>query len=82
MPMNDRPNPLPAPGYTKHRGAKSERNDMIVEAQHQTRFGEGDRNEARVFIRVSTKPAHLRSGFWLRLPWRNKSLMSAEANDQ
>lgn len=98
--MKDRPNPLLAPGYTKQRGAKSERNDMTVEAQHQTRFGEGNKSEAGIFIRVgvapkpgdrplddlaensanlhSTKPAHLQSGFWPRLPWRNKPSMRME----
>ena len=50
--MNNRKDPIPAPGYTKHRGAKSESNDMTVEAEHQTRFGEGGKNEAGVFIRV------------------------------
>jgi hypothetical protein len=54
--MKDRPNPLLAPGYTKQRGAKSERNDMTVEAQHQTRFGEGNKSEAGIFIRVGVAP--------------------------
>ena len=54
--MNDRPKHFPAPGYTKQRGAESERNDMTVEAQYQTRYGEGGKNEAGVFIRVGIAP--------------------------
>jgi hypothetical protein len=54
--MQNRPKPISALGYTKHRGASSEPNKMIVEAQHQTRFGKAGKNEAGVFIRVGVAP--------------------------
>jgi len=51
--MHTRPTPISAPGYTKQRGANSEPNDMLVEAQAQTRFGKHNQNAASIFIRVS-----------------------------
>jgi hypothetical protein len=54
--MQTDPKPIPAPGYVKHRGAKSERSNMAVEAQKQVRFGQSGKNEACVFIRVGVAP--------------------------
>lgn len=55
--MNDHPNPLPAPGYTKHRGADSERKNMLIEAQSQCGankiFGE---SPAQILIRIGVAP--------------------------